>query len=189
MAADDTVPMNYYRAFRDIKEAIPRDAIIVSEGANTMDIGRTQLNNYEPRTRLDAGSYGTMGVGFGFAVAAAVVQQERPVVSVSGDSAFGFSGLLSIKTAAWGTSSCSNPICLAARSTLNRLTPVALPPGRLKLATIPSLTGSPPVAKRIGIVAVAAFAASATAGLPLATIIATRRLVIRSAIIGANGSR
>jgi 2-hydroxyacyl-CoA lyase len=93
MAADDTVPMNYYRAFRDIKEAIPRDAIIVSEGANTMDIGRTQLNNYSPRTRLDAGSYGTMGVGFGFAVAAAVVQHERPVVSVSGDSAFGFSGM------------------------------------------------------------------------------------------------
>jgi 2-hydroxyacyl-CoA lyase 1 len=93
MAADDSVPMNYYRAFRDIREAIPRNAIIVSEGANTMDIGRTQLDNREPRTRLDAGSYGTMGVGFGFAVAAAVVQDERPVVSVSGDSAFGFSGM------------------------------------------------------------------------------------------------
>jgi len=93
MANDDSTPMNYYRAFRDIKAAIPRDAIIVSEGANTMDIGRTQLNNAEPRTRLDAGSYGTMGVGFGFAVAAAVVQQDRPVVSVSGDSAFGFSGM------------------------------------------------------------------------------------------------
>ncbi len=93
MAADDRRPMNYYRAFRDIKDAIPCDAIIVSEGANTMDIGRTQLDNREPRTRLDAGSYGTMGVGFGFAVAAATVQQDRPVVSVSGDSAFGFSGM------------------------------------------------------------------------------------------------
>ncbi len=93
MANDDSTPMNYYRAFRDIKAAIPANAIIVSEGANTMDIGRTQLNNVEPRTRLDAGSYGTMGVGFGFAVAAAVVQQDRPVVSVSGDSAFGFSGM------------------------------------------------------------------------------------------------
>ena len=92
MAADDSSPMNYYRAFRDIKEAVPRDAIIVSEGANTMDIGRTQLDNIEPRRRLDAGSYGTMGVGFGFAVAAATVQ-DRPVVSVSGDSAFGFSGM------------------------------------------------------------------------------------------------
>jgi 2-hydroxyacyl-CoA lyase 1 len=93
MAADDSTPMNYYRAFRDIREAIPRDAIIVSEGANTMDIGRTQLDNRDPRCRLDAGSYGTMGVGFGFAVAAATVQRDRPVVSVSGDSAFGFSGM------------------------------------------------------------------------------------------------
>ena len=48
MAADDSEPMNYYRAFRDIKEAIPRNAIIVSEGANTMDIGRTQLPSRAP---------------------------------------------------------------------------------------------------------------------------------------------
>lgn len=93
MIADDTSPMNYYRALRDIRERIPRNAIIVGEGANTMDIGRTQLPNYEPRTRLDAGSYGTMGVGLGFAIAAAVVHPDRPVVSVQGDSAFGFSGM------------------------------------------------------------------------------------------------
>ena len=36
-----------------------------------MDIGRTQLPNSLPRSRLDAGSYGTMGVGLGFVIAAA----------------------------------------------------------------------------------------------------------------------
>ena len=41
------------------------------------------------------------------------------------------------------------------------LTPVTLPPGRLRLCTIPILTGSPPVANTIGIVPVAAFAVSA----------------------------
>jgi 2-hydroxyacyl-CoA lyase 1 len=92
-AAADDAPINYYRAFRDLKSWLRPDDLIVGEGANTMDIGRTQLDNREPRTRLDAGSYGTMGVGFGFAVAAAVVQRDRPVVSVSGDSAFGFSGM------------------------------------------------------------------------------------------------
>jgi hypothetical protein len=40
----------------------------------------------------------------------------------------------------------------------DNVTPVTLPPGRLKLATRPSLTGSPPLAKTIGIVAVAALA-------------------------------
>ncbi len=63
------------------------------EGANTMDIGRTQLPNAQPRLRLDAGSYGTMGIGMGFAIAAAVVHPDRPIISVSGDSAIGFSGM------------------------------------------------------------------------------------------------
>ena len=43
------------------------------------------------------GSYGTMGVGYGFAVAAAVHCQAegkgKRVVCVQGDSAFGFGGM------------------------------------------------------------------------------------------------
>jgi 2-hydroxyacyl-CoA lyase 1 len=67
--------------------------VIIGEGANTMDIGRTQLPNAAPRLRLDAGSYGTMGIGMGFAIAAAVVHPDRPIISVTGDSALGFSGM------------------------------------------------------------------------------------------------
>jgi 2-hydroxyacyl-CoA lyase 1 len=93
MAGDDTEPMNYYRVLRELREAMPGDAVIVSEGANTMDIGRTQLPNLEPRTRIDAGSYATMGVGLGFAIAAAVTHPGRPVIALEGDSAFGFSGM------------------------------------------------------------------------------------------------
>ncbi|MDH3700294.1 MAG: oxalyl-CoA decarboxylase [Alphaproteobacteria bacterium] len=93
MIDDDSNPTNYYRALKDIREWMPENAVIVGEGANTMDIGRTQLPNAAPRLRLDAGSYGTMGIGMGFAIAAAVVHPERPIVSVSGDSAIGFSGM------------------------------------------------------------------------------------------------
>jgi 2-hydroxyacyl-CoA lyase 1 len=93
MFADDSVPMNYYRALREIRDLLPRDAIVCSEGANTMDIGRTVLPNFAPRQRLDAGTFGTMGVGLGFAIAAAVAQPEQKVVAVEGDSAFGFSGM------------------------------------------------------------------------------------------------
>jgi 2-hydroxyacyl-CoA lyase 1 len=93
MTVDDSVPTNYYRVLKDIREWVPRDAVIVSEGANTMDIGRTQLPNFDARKRLDAGTYGTMGVGFGFAIAAAVVNPGEPVIVVEGDSAFGFSGM------------------------------------------------------------------------------------------------
>ena len=93
MVEDDSIPTNYYRALKDIREWATEDAIIIGEGANTMDIGRTQLPNVAPRLRLDAGTYGTMGVGMGFAIAAAVVHPERPIISVSGDSAIGFSGM------------------------------------------------------------------------------------------------
>ena len=93
MIEDDASPMNYYRAFKDINEWLPDDAIIIGEGANTMDIGRTQMLNTRARHRLDAGTYGTMGIGLGFAIAAAVTNPDQPVVSVQGDSAFGFSGM------------------------------------------------------------------------------------------------
>jgi 2-hydroxyacyl-CoA lyase 1 len=89
----DEVPMGYYRVLREIRDAMPRDTIIASEGANTMDIGRQVLPNYEPRTRLDAGTFGTMGVGLAFAIAAQACFPDRRVVCVEGDSAFGFSGM------------------------------------------------------------------------------------------------
>src|SRR5437762_13866679 len=57
------------------------------------------------------------------------------------------------------------------------LTPVRLPPGRERLATRPSSTGSVPRTKAIGMVAVAAFAAWAEAGPPLVAIISTLRWI------------
>nr|XP_006819313.1 PREDICTED: 2-hydroxyacyl-CoA lyase 1 [Saccoglossus kowalevskii] len=97
LASDLSVPMNYYAVFSKIRNVLPKDCIIVSEGANTMDIGRTMLPNYLPRHRLDAGSFGTMGVGLGFAIAAAIwlkdIGSTKKVVCIEGDSAFGFSGM------------------------------------------------------------------------------------------------
>lgn len=93
MIDDESAPTNYYRALKDIRAWAPENAVIIGEGANTMDIGRTQLPNAAPRLRLDAGSYGTMGIGMGFAIAAAVVHPDKPIISVSGDSAIGFSGM------------------------------------------------------------------------------------------------
>uniref|UniRef100_A0A3B5K7D7 2-hydroxyacyl-CoA lyase 1 n=1 Tax=Takifugu rubripes TaxID=31033 RepID=A0A3B5K7D7_TAKRU len=98
LALQSTVPMNYYTVFHHVSQLLPHDCIIISEGANTMDIGRTMLNNYLPRHRLDAGTFGTMGVGLGFAIAAATLERSngekgRRIVCVEGDSAFGFSGM------------------------------------------------------------------------------------------------
>jgi len=93
MMDDESVPMGYYRVLREIQEQAPPGTIIQAEGAQTMDISRSVLMHDEPRQRLDAGSFGTMGVGLGQAIAAAVVHPEKKVICLEGDSAFGFSGM------------------------------------------------------------------------------------------------
>jgi oxalyl-CoA decarboxylase len=87
-------PMNFQSALNVIKNQVKArpDAIIVNEGANTLDFARSIVDMYEPRKRLDVGTWGIMGIGMGFAVAAAVVT-KHPVIAIEGDSAFGFSGM------------------------------------------------------------------------------------------------
>ncbi|XP_055384504.1 2-hydroxyacyl-CoA lyase 1 [Condylostylus longicornis] len=97
MAMNTEIPLNYYAVFHHMQKIIPEDAMIINEGANTMDIGRSMLPNVLPRHRLDAGTFGTMGVGLGFAIAAALYCRDfypkKRVICVQGDSAFGFSGM------------------------------------------------------------------------------------------------
>jgi 2-hydroxyacyl-CoA lyase 1 len=90
---DEAAPANYFRALRDVAAWMPKNAILSAEGAGTMDIGLTQLNVSDARSCLNAGTYGTMGVGLGHAIAACVVHPDRPVIHLSGDSAIGFSGM------------------------------------------------------------------------------------------------
>jgi oxalyl-CoA decarboxylase len=88
-------PMNFHSALAVIRNKIKErpDAYLVNEGANTLDFARSIVDMYEPRKRLDVGTWGIMGIGMGFAVAAAVESKGQPVIAVCGDSAFGFSGM------------------------------------------------------------------------------------------------
>ncbi len=92
--AKNPAPMNFHSALnvmRDIIKAHP-DAMLVNEGANALDFTRSIVDMYKPRKRIDVGTWGVMGIGMGFAVAAAV-ETDHPVIAVEGDSAFGFSGM------------------------------------------------------------------------------------------------
>jgi len=90
----DPQPMNFSSALRAVRDALADrpDVYIVNEGANTLDFGRNIIDMYEPRQRLDSGTWGVMGIGMGYAIGAAVVS-GKPVVALEGDSAFGFSGM------------------------------------------------------------------------------------------------
>jgi oxalyl-CoA decarboxylase len=94
LAKAPTSPMNFHSALAVIRNKVKErpDAYFVNEGANTLDFARSIVDMYEPRKRLDVGTWGIMGIGMGFAVAAAV-ETGKPVIAVCGDSAFGFSGM------------------------------------------------------------------------------------------------
>jgi oxalyl-CoA decarboxylase len=90
----DPNPMNFSSALSAVREALADrpDVYVVNEGANTLDFGRNIIDMFEPRKRLDSGTWGIMGIGMGYAIGAAVVS-GKPVIAIEGDSAFGFSGM------------------------------------------------------------------------------------------------
>jgi 2-hydroxyacyl-CoA lyase 1 len=111
-AASTKMPITFERAYGIIKSTLDSlskpedgDIVYVSEGANAMDISRSIFTMEHPRVRLDAGTYATMGVGLGYAIAAyAAYNLPQPegsagksgpkkIVAIEGDSAFGFSGM------------------------------------------------------------------------------------------------
>ena len=91
---NNNFPMDYHGALGALRTIIKErpDAILVNEGANTLDLARGIIDMYNPRKRLDVGTWGVMGIGMGFAIAAAV-ETGKPVLAVEGDSAFGFSDM------------------------------------------------------------------------------------------------
>ena len=93
-AARDARPMKFLGALQVIRDVL-RDhpeAYVVNEGANALDLARNTIGMQLPRHRLDSGTWGVMGIGMGYAIAAAV-ETGDPVVAIEGDSALGFSGM------------------------------------------------------------------------------------------------
>ncbi|KAI8871345.1 2-hydroxyacyl-CoA lyase 1 [Ramicandelaber brevisporus] len=106
---DQSLPMSYQGAYGVIRPLLPAGCVLVNEGARSMDIGRSIFGMEEPRLRLDASTNATMGVGLGYAIAAQLYHSHtdsnkklsftKRVVTIIGDSAFGFSAI-EVETAA-----------------------------------------------------------------------------------------
>jgi oxalyl-CoA decarboxylase len=90
----DPSPMQFSNALRAVRDVLRDrpDVYVVNEGANALDMARNVIDMQVPRHRLDSGTWGVMGIGMGYAIAAAV-ESGAPVVAIEGDSAFGFSGM------------------------------------------------------------------------------------------------
>ncbi|MCZ6711902.1 MAG: thiamine pyrophosphate-binding protein [Gammaproteobacteria bacterium] len=96
---DDSLPINPYRVVREVRDILPRDAIVTCEGEVIMGICRAMLPSYENRSRLNAGTTGSMGVGAPYAVGASLACPDRLSVAVLGDYAFGSAAMV-VETAA-----------------------------------------------------------------------------------------
>ena len=88
------VPMGHYDALGAIKKVYDqhKDLILTNEGANTLDDCRNIIDIYQPRHRLDCGTWGVMGCAVGYSIGAAVAT-GKPVLYIGGDSGFGFDGM------------------------------------------------------------------------------------------------
>jgi acetolactate synthase I/II/III large subunit len=87
-ADDDSFPIHPPRALLELREALGREDILLSDvGLHKLWIGRV-FPAYEPNTVLIANGLAGMGFAVPAAIAAKLVHPERRVVAVSGDGGF-----------------------------------------------------------------------------------------------------
>lgn len=73
-----------------LREALPADVVVIADGGDILSFARVGL---PATTYLDPGSFGCIGVGTPFGVAAALACPGRTVLVVTGDGSFGFNGM------------------------------------------------------------------------------------------------
>jgi thiamine pyrophosphate-dependent acetolactate synthase large subunit-like protein len=86
----DEVPIHPMRLCGELESLLPRDAVRVVDGHETLGFARRGIAAYLPGRMLTPGPYGTMGVGLPFAIGAKVALPSSPVVVLTGDGAFGY---------------------------------------------------------------------------------------------------
>jgi acetolactate synthase I/II/III large subunit len=86
----NTGAIHPYHAAKAVFEATPLRAIIAVDGGEITAWCEPHNKVSAPGHYLTTGYFGTLGVGPGFAIAAAVACPDRPVVLLSGDGAIGF---------------------------------------------------------------------------------------------------
>ena len=86
---DSSYPMRPERILSDVREVLPRDALITTDvGWNKNGVGQ-QFPVYTPGSILTPGGYATMGFGAPAALGAKLACPEKVVVALVGDGGFG----------------------------------------------------------------------------------------------------
>ena len=88
MRTTDQLPMTNSRAMVEIRKALPRDGILVTDSSNPANQAFNEFPIYGPRTNIVAG--GMSGIGFGIpaAIGAQIARPDIPVLALVGDGSF-----------------------------------------------------------------------------------------------------
>jgi acetolactate synthase-1/2/3 large subunit len=84
-------PIHPARIYGELIPRLARDAIVIGDGGDFVSYAGKLVDTYTPGCFLDPGPYGCLGMGPGYALAAAVAHPDRQVVLLLGDGAAGFS--------------------------------------------------------------------------------------------------
>jgi acetolactate synthase I/II/III large subunit len=90
---DDRSPLHPMRVYRELREVLDRDAIVIGDGGDFVSYAGRVIDSYEPGCWMDPGPYGCLGAGPGQAIGARIAHPDRQICLLLGDGAFGFSGL------------------------------------------------------------------------------------------------
>lgn len=86
-SADRLHPLHVYRALEDV---LDEDAFVVGDGGDFVSYAGQAVATQAPGRFLDPGSFGTLGVGPGYALAAQLAHPGAQVALLLGDGAFGY---------------------------------------------------------------------------------------------------
>lgn len=87
------MPIHPLRLCKEVRDFIDRDAILVVDGQEILNYGRQSIPTFNPRHRINSGTFGIMGVGMPFGVGAKVAHPDKQVVVLHGDGSFGLNAM------------------------------------------------------------------------------------------------
>jgi acetolactate synthase-1/2/3 large subunit len=90
---DERAPLHPVRVYRDLREVLDRDAIVIGDGGDFVSYAGRLIDTYQPGCWMDPGPFGCLGAGPGQAIGAKLAHPDRQVCLLLGDGAFGFSGI------------------------------------------------------------------------------------------------
>jgi thiamine pyrophosphate-dependent acetolactate synthase large subunit-like protein len=91
--ATAAMPIHPLRLCRELRDVLPRDAILCVDGQEILNFARQVIPTHRSGHRLNSGTFGTMGVGLPLGLGARAASADVPVVVLHGDGSFGMNAM------------------------------------------------------------------------------------------------